>query len=164
MRKPLLHRRDRDRSAGTSHFTRDDRVGSGYVRRSATAAETSRARNGWIVVSPSVLTSEWVGEVGMIQDVKEFGTELRAETLREFPVLGGREIPVVEAAVAKEVAGHGSECSHGGRNHYRVPLCIAAERCQRIQSSTCGCIADTSCRSGAWVRGIEREIRNRVRS
>ena len=36
---------------------------------------------------PTILSSERIGKIGMVEDVEELGPELRADTLSEFPVL-----------------------------------------------------------------------------
>ena len=75
---------------------------------------------------PPILTSKRIGEVGMIEDVEELGTELRAEALSKLPILGYREIPVVKAGVTENISAHRAEGSKGRRNHERTAIGEAA--------------------------------------
>ena len=68
-------------------------------------------------MSPAVLTTEGIREVGMIQNVKHFNAELSTEAFAEFPILGNRQIDVAEARIAKNVASHDAEGTRNGRQH-----------------------------------------------
>ncbi len=68
----------------------DDRVGGGYIRRGTPTSERLRR---WIVVCKSILSSEWIRKIGMVENVKELRAELGGKTLAKFPVLGYRRNP-----------------------------------------------------------------------
>ena len=75
--QPKLH--------GTAATGTDDRVGGGNVWRSAPAAEWASR---WIIQSESILSAVGIGKVGMVENVKEFGSELSMEPFAKMPVLG----------------------------------------------------------------------------
>ena len=104
----------------------ENRIAGSYVRRRATAAETC-AQHRWIIHAKAVLPAEWICESRMIEDVEEFGAELRGETLAEFPILRHGEIPVAEAGIAERIASHRSEGADGRRDHRGILCRIAAE-------------------------------------
>src|SRR5271170_2603798 len=85
------------------------------------------AGHGRIIVSPAILSSERIGEVGVVEKVKELGAELGSESLSKFPVFCYGKIPVAEARVAENIAAHGSLGPGCRWNHYRVALHVAAE-------------------------------------
>src|SRR6266576_1444981 len=63
----------------------NDGVGRCHIRCRARATERSTRR---VVVGPSILPAERVGEVRMVEDVEEFCTELGPEEFAPFEVLG----------------------------------------------------------------------------
>ena len=68
-------------------------------------------------MSVSILPSEGIRKVRMVEDIEKLRAELGAESFFELPILGYREVPVAEARVAERVAAHGAESSDGGGNH-----------------------------------------------
>src|SRR5580698_7113052 len=112
------------RSASTGT---DNRVRGGYVRCCASASErTSRG----IIVGESVLPTEWIGKVGMVENVEELRAELCTETLAELQVLGYGKVHILESRVPEDVASHRSEGAERGRNHYRCTGCVAPKGVQ----------------------------------
>src|ERR1700693_2085514 len=63
----------------------DDWVGGRHIRCGARAPERSARR---VVVRPSVLSAEWVGEVGMVEDVEELSAKLGTDAPAPLEVLG----------------------------------------------------------------------------
>jgi len=82
-------------------------------------------------VGPAVLTTEWIGDVWMIEEVEEFGAELGAETFVESPCLRDGEIPVTKTSVAEYVSPHGAKRTESRRQHQRAAIRIAAESSER---------------------------------
>src|SRR5258708_26262084 len=111
----------------------DDRVGGCYIRRRTRATERPARR---VVVGPSVLSAERVGEVGMVKDVKELRAELGTEALAPLEVLGHRQIHVLETCIAEDVPSHGAESAKSRRNQDRLAVRIAAKGRQRIARIT----------------------------
>src|ERR1700733_10434868 len=68
----------------------------------------------------------------MVKDIKEFSTELSAQALPPFEILGHGKIDILESRVAEDVASHCSESAQRWRDQDRIAICIAAERCQRV--------------------------------
>lgn len=85
----------------------DDRIGGGNVRRSAGTTESTWRR--WIIVSPAVLATEWIGEIGMVKEVEEFSPELHLDAFAKTEILHNGEIDILEAEVAEHVAAHVAE-------------------------------------------------------
>src|SRR5580692_927813 len=73
---------------GTAAAGADDRVGSGHIRSGASATEVSGGR---IVETESILSSVGIGKVRMVENVKEFRSELSAKPFPKLPVLRDRE-------------------------------------------------------------------------
>src|SRR5713226_5504476 len=93
----------------------DDGVRCGYIGRGAGTTEGPGRR---IVVRPSVLSSEWISEIGMVKNVEKLDPELRSKALAPFEILGDRKIHIAEASVTEDVPTHGAEGAKGGRNHH----------------------------------------------
>src|SRR5450432_3884402 len=110
---------------GPASTRSDDRVRRRYVRSRARAAETSRARHRWIVVSPTILTAEWIGKVRMIEHVEEFSADLHPHAFTEAEVLHDREVHVPETEITKRVAAHAAEGPGRRRSHHRFAFRIA---------------------------------------
>src|SRR5262249_24343720 len=89
------------RPAGSDHG-----VGAGHVRRRRHFPER-------VAEADAVVEQDrWVGEVRMMQDVEDLGAELHADALGGFEGLDQREVPIVEAGAAEDVA---PCCSETGR-------------------------------------------------
>lgn len=67
---------------------------------------------------PAILSSEWIGKIGMVKEIEKLGAELRSKALRKVPILGHRKIPVLEAGVAEDIATHRAFGSKGWRQHH----------------------------------------------
>src|SRR5271163_1307447 len=76
-------------ATGANHWIR-----SGYVRRSASAAEYSSGSRRWIVVGPAVLAAKRIGEIRMVENVEEFRAKLSTQAFVKRPCLPDREVPV----------------------------------------------------------------------
>src|SRR5208337_3602202 len=64
----------------------NDRVGGRHIRRRARATEEA-ATAGRIVMPPTILSTERVGEVGMVEDIEELNTALHGEVLAHLKFL-----------------------------------------------------------------------------
>src|ERR1700689_3400758 len=117
----------------------DDGVGGGDVGSGATATEASRRR---IVESETVLTAVRIGEVGMVENVKELGPELSVEALGEVPILRHRKVDILETGIRERISAHVAKLSESGRDHHGVAFGIAAEKIN------CSC-------SRSWVPAIQ---------
>ena len=80
----------------------------------------------------SVLSTERVGEVGMIEQVEELHAELGGETLTKFPILRDREIYVAKTGIAENVAAHRAEGSERRGNQDGLAVRIATERIESV--------------------------------
>src|SRR5580658_8992570 len=110
---------NRTRASGTYGRVRSGDVGSG-----TTASEASRRG---IIETKTVLSTVWIGKVGMIENVEELSAELGAVALAKVPVLCHREIEVAETGIGENVASHGAEGSERRRNHDGASLRVTAE-------------------------------------
>src|ERR1700728_281745 len=115
----------------------DYRISSGDVRCSARASERLNRR---IVKAETILSAVRVGEIRVIENVEEFGPELRVETLGEMPVLRHREVHVAESRVREDVAAHVAKAPEGGRNHDGIAFRVASEQI-KCRAGRTGCIA-----------------------
>ena len=75
-------------------------------------------------MSPTILTTERIGEVRVIEDIEEFGPELHADAFAETEHLRRREVHIPEAEIAKRVASHRAEGASSRWSHYGFALCI----------------------------------------
>ncbi len=93
-----------------------DGVCGSDIRGFAREAEVARARR---IDCPELSTDAiGIGEVRMVQNVKEFATELEHEAFVNGEVFDERKIPVAIAGTAEQVATHGAEgAGHGRRKH-----------------------------------------------
>src|SRR5215471_1932414 len=87
-------------------------------------------------MSPTILPSEWVCEVRMVEDIEEFAAELKVITLPKIPVLHHREIYIAESKVAKRVPSHRSKGAQRRRQHHAVTHDVAPKHaeCGRVPS------------------------------
>jgi len=108
VRPPGLEREFQAQLNGSGASRPDNGIGRRYVRRDAAAAEWWRR---WVVEAEAILSAIRIGEVGVVENVKEFGAKLGVQAFPELPVLPDREIPVAEAGILKRVAAHGAERS-----------------------------------------------------
>jgi len=96
--------------------------------------------------------TERIGDIGVIENVKELHPELGAEPLPELEVLEHGEIHVLEARVPEDVPAHISEGSHGVRSQDRVARREAAGSRQIIGSGA-------TSRGGEGAGGMGHAIR-----
>src|SRR5579864_294088 len=109
----------------------NDRIGCGPIGRGTTAAKAG-AENRGIVHAKSVLSTERICEVRMVENVEELGSELGSEALLQPPALRNREIPIAKTGIAKRVAAHGTEGAECWGKHSRLAIRthVAAEGVQ----------------------------------
>ena len=79
------------------------------------ARESERVRVGRIDEAKLAADAIGIGEVGMIEYVKEFTAELNLEAFLDGEILDEREIPILIAGTTEEVAAHGAK----GTRHRR---------------------------------------------
>src|SRR5207302_11104729 len=98
----------------------------------------------------------------MVQNIEELSSQLHRYPLVEVPHLGHREVPVVIARAAEDVALHGAEGSGRGWGHDAAAVDIAAEAGERCLCCLIsrGSQAARSCGIGAYYCG---RIRSRVK-
>src|SRR5215475_3913622 len=92
----------------------DHGIGAGHVRRRRHFPECLGEAK--IIVEQD----RRVGEVRMIQDVEELGAELHADALGGFERLDQREVPVVEAGGAEDVAPRRPELAGVGLSQHAI--------------------------------------------
>src|SRR5216684_2867044 len=80
LKSELQTKLNRTAATGTNYG-----VGGGNIRCRTRATERSTRR---VVVRPSILSAERVGEVRMIEDIEELCAELRPEAFAPLEVLG----------------------------------------------------------------------------
>src|SRR5205823_6504086 len=78
------------------------RIRTGYIRSlrpetKAGACSPGRIRIRVVAARPS----EWIGQIGVVQNVEELSTELGSKMLFEIPGLGDRHVPVGEGRTPK---------------------------------------------------------------
>jgi hypothetical protein len=144
----------------------DDGVASRYVRSGAAAAEQAR-RQGIPVANraEAVRPSVRVGKIRMVENVKKLGAKLAAEPLPESPNLENRNVPVAEARISEEAAGHAAESSEGGSHHDRLAFRVTAKLVQRTARAsrprgggTHRLVRGGLCSGELRRRGIERVL------
>src|SRR6201993_4070590 len=68
----------------------------------------------------------------MVQNIEELTSQLNRKALMKYPHLGHREVPVVIARAAEDVALHGAEGSSRGWRHDAAALHVATIRGYRL--------------------------------
>src|SRR6267154_1177917 len=133
----------------------DHRIGGGYVWRRASATEGAKGRR--IVLSVTILSAVRISEVGMVENVEELGAELGMDTFTKMPVLGNREIEVLESGVGEQISRHVAQLPQRRRQHDGSALGVAP-----IQVQCRGCGSGPSvhgqrlCGTGGWRIGVAR--------
>src|SRR6266478_3424105 len=94
LKRELQTKLNRTAAAGANY-----RVRGGHIR--GRARTTERPTRG-VIMGPSILSAERVGEVRMIEDVEEFYAELSSELLAPLEVLGHGEIHVLESCIPED--------------------------------------------------------------
>src|SRR5712664_205659 len=89
----------------------------------------------------------------MVEDIKEFTTELCVYSLAESERLHNREVPIVKTGSTKSVPPKIAKCTHSRWYQQRTSLRIAAETAQGTQQRWRICCGDTSCVRGAREKG-----------
>src|SRR5580658_1778880 len=109
---------DRTCASGSKHG-----VEGGFVRR-GTATTECTDHGGIGECRLAVATGGAIGicEIGMVEDIEAFHTELRFDPFSEFKVLTERQVDVMETGIAENVAAHGAECSDSVREQERLPV------------------------------------------
>ena len=103
----------------------DQRIGGRVVGRGAAAAK--RAAGRWVIAEPrAIRRAVRIGNIGVIENVKELHTELGAEPLLEHETLEHGEIHVLEARVTEDVPAHVSEGSQRRGSQKRIARGVAA--------------------------------------
>src|SRR5882762_7323257 len=126
----------------------DQRIGGRVVGRGAAAAKRAAGRR-VIAETRAIRCAVWIGDIGVIENVKELHPELGAEPLLERETLEHGEIHVLEARVTEDVPAHGAKGSGRGRQHDRVADHEAATR--RKRSGVGGdCLTLIVKRCGEW--------------
>jgi len=101
------------------------------VRRRASTTEprpaSGRRRRRRIVVAIAILTTVGIGEVRVVEDIKQFYATLGPETFAPFEILCQGKVHIPETGVAEEVAAHCAERSECRANHHGIATSIAAE-------------------------------------
>src|SRR5882762_7748471 len=129
----------------------DQRIARCHVGCGAPAAERAGAR-GVVAEKSAIRCAVWIGDDGMIEQVKELGPELGSVSLPVREGLEYREIHVLEARVAEDVPAHRAKGSEHGRNHDRSAGHEAAARPKRARvrgdggasrPQVCGCRGGT---------------------
>src|SRR4029077_6051818 len=115
---------------GASSTRTDYGVGSRNVgcRASATKKPSPTRR---IVVCVSILTTERIREIRMVEEIEEFCSELCCQPFPELPVLGDREIYVAKSSVTEYVAAHCAESAEGRWNHEGLSIGVTTETSER---------------------------------
>src|ERR1700688_3306601 len=139
--------------------------GSG-VWRGATTAEQNRLRR----IGVGALTigtggAPGIGKLGVIENVKHLGAELRPGPFSEFEGLGNGEIHVVETGIAEDVPAHGTKLAESVRDQKRIAHHIAIARLVQGSQRVCPKVrgrADAGRGDGAGAGriGSEAEARN----
>src|SRR5216683_6626089 len=94
-----------------------------YVWRRASATEGAKGRR--IVLSVTILSAVRISEVGMVENVEELGAELGMDTFTKMPVLGNREIEVLESGVGEQISRHVAQLPQRRRQHDGSALGVA---------------------------------------
>ena len=79
-------------------------------------------------MAPTVLSTEGIREIRMIEDIEKLGAELHVETLTEPEIFQSGKVHVAETKVAENIAPHGAERSQSWRKHDGTVDLIAAKR------------------------------------
>jgi len=115
----------------------NERIAGREIRRQEGSAERN-ARTGGIAGIDKARCARGIGGDGMIEDVEDFPARLNAIALLEREVLEDRQVPVLEALVAEDVAAHVAERPECWRRNVRVAVYrdVAASRRKRGPHST----------------------------
>src|SRR6202166_827246 len=121
---------------------------SGLVNRVATAAKiTSLACRR--IVEAGARRAVGVGEVCMVQNIEEFGTELGGEAFLEFRFFDNGHIPVPVPQVAEAVTPRIADGSQRGRKEDRLAVGthVAPNTVHHIELAN---VASNSVQTGGW--------------
>ena len=103
-----------------------------------------------------------ISKIGMVEDIKEFGTKLDVHSLSQMPVLGQREIEVPETGVREHVPAHVSELAQGRRNHDGISLGVSTQKDSKRPSTVqrfCRPMPTRWQRTMSWLRQKSTEFR-----
>jgi hypothetical protein len=124
----------------------NERIAGREIRRQEGSAERN-ARTGGIAGIDKARCARRICGDGMIENVEDFPSCLNAIALLEREVFEDRQVPVLEALVAEDVAPHVAKRSECWRSNVRVAVYrdVAASRRKRgPHSTTCGGVVQAS--------------------
>ena len=78
-------------------------------------------------MAPAILPTEGIGEVGVVKDIEEFGSELHVEAFPKAEILQRGKINVAEAEVLERVATHVAKRAEGRWQHDGILNLVAAK-------------------------------------
>ena len=104
----------------------ENRIGAADVRSDAAASKSSANRR-IVRRGPATLAAVRIGERDSVEQVKEFGPELRREPFLKFETLAYGHVPIPEASIAEDIASGGAERSDRRRNQDGIAQGIAAQ-------------------------------------
>src|SRR4030095_198494 len=115
------------------------------------------AEAAWRAISivPARIVELWVPELRLVEDIKDFNSELASNSLRKLPILDHRSVPNVQAVSAKHISAHIAVTSQSRRDHDRTVFDKAApflerhvaERSRRASQRGAGGIINSQIRS-----------------
>src|SRR5262249_41912963 len=140
-------------ASGTKHW-----IERSLIRSRTAAAKRTGLR--WIRSSSLTVSAGGavgVGKVGVVENVERLDAELRPEAFSKFEVLADRQIDIVEAGVAEDVAPHVAKGTKTVRDQHRVIHHVAVsrgvKRGQNIRTKS-ACRDRASSRNGSRARRI----------
>src|SRR5882762_2185349 len=129
----------------------DQRIGGRVVGRGAAAAKRAAGRR-VIAETRAIRCAVRIGDIGVIEYVKELHTELGAVPLLERETLEHGEIHILEARVPEDVPAHISEGSRRGGSENRIARAEAATNRQIVRAGATrssgespSCVGNTIC-------------------
>ncbi len=111
---------------------------------------------------PAILSAKRIGEVGVIEQVEEFGPQLHADAFVEVEHLHRREIHIFEAEVAESVTAHCAESAGSRRSHDSPAIDVATPIrelvCRGLASGVSNAGGRTSRRAGRHADDVATRV------